>query len=313
MTHAIASTSIGSPLMWFGFAGLVLALLTLDLGVMHRRAREVTMREAAAMSIFYVAIAAAFAGAIYHLIDPTRALEFVTGYLIEESLSVDNLFVFLVIFQYFKVPPSQQHRVLFWGIFGALVMRAIFIGLGAALVHAFHGIFYVFGAFLVYTGIKLLVQKDSDPHPEEGVAVKLFQRLVPSTPHLHGAQFFVREGGRLLATPLLLVLFVVEVSDILFAVDSVPAIFAVSTDTFVVYTSNVFAILGLRSLYFLLAGMMGRFHYLQTGLGLVLTFVGVKMVLEDHYPVSIQVSLSVILALLVGSIVASLLTTPRRK
>jgi tellurite resistance protein TerC len=303
--------SIGTPGLWAGFTALVIFLLALDLGVLHRTPRAMRMRDAVISSVLWVALAALFAVGMHWRFGPAPALEFVTGYLIEEALSVDNLFVFLVIFQFFKVPSIQQHRVLFWGIFGALVMRAVFIGLGAAIVSRFHWVFYILGAFLVYTGIKLLAQKETESHPEDSAAVRLFQRLVPTTPEMHGSRFFVRQNGRVLATPLLLVLFVVEVSDIMFAVDSVPAIFAVTTDPFVVYTSNVFAILGLRSLYFVLAGMMGRFHYLQVGLGLVLSFVGAKMLIEDVYEVPVQISLAVIVCLLAGSVVASLLVKPR--
>lgn len=306
-------TSIGSPALWGAFTLFVLVMLALDLGVFHRKAHQVSMAEAMLTSIMWIGLSLAFNGGLFHFFGPDRALEFLTGYLIEKALSVDNLFVFLVIFSYFKVPAKDQHRVLFWGILGALVMRAIFIALGAALVSAFHWVFYIFGVFLIITGIKLLWEKESEVHPEKNFLVRLYQRLVPSTKSFHGSKFFVRENGRRVATPLFLVLFVVEVSDILFAVDSIPAIFAVTTDPFIVYTSNVFAIMGLRSLYFLLAGMMDKFHYLKFGLGLVLAFVGLKMLIADFYVVPIGMSLGIIVALLTGSVLASLIHTPAVK
>ena len=300
-------STVGSTALWGGFTLLILTLLALDLGVFHRQARPVRTREALLTSGIWLLLALGFAGGLYVAFGVDRALEFLTGYVVEEALSVDNLFVFLLIFGFFKVPEQDQHRVLFWGILGALGMRALFIGVGSALISQFHWIFYIFGAFLVYTGGKLLVQKESDVHPEQNPLVRLYQRVVPTTDGMRGARFLVHEQGRWRATPLLLVLFVVEVSDIVFAVDSIPAIFAVTTDPFIVYTSNVFAILGLRSMYFVLAKMMGRFHYLQYGLGLVLAFVGVKMVIADFYTVPTGASLGAILGILATAVVASLM------
>jgi len=248
-----------------------------------------------------------FNAGIYYVSGPVRALEFLTGYLIEYSLSVDNIFVFMVIFSYFAVPEAYRHRVLFWGILGALLMRGLFIAVGAALLQHFHWVIYIFGAFLVLTGIKLLLKEETSVHPEDNPAIKLLRRLMPITERYEGQRFFVTRQGQRFATPLLVVLVTVESTDLIFAVDSVPAIFAVTTDPFIVYTSNVFAILGLRALYFLLAGVMGLFCYLRYGLGFVLGFVGMKMMLTDMYKIPIGVSLGVIAALLALSILASLL------
>lgn len=301
------SESIGTPALWVGFTLLVLVLLVLDLFVFHRKAHEVRVREAIVWTCVWIGLALLFNVGIYFWFGPERALEFLTGYLIEKALSVDNLFVFLVVFSYFSVPAALQHRVLFWGILGALVMRAVFIVLGAALIHQFHWVTYVFGAFLVLTGIKLLVQREAEVHPERNPALRLFRRLVPAVEGYRGARFFVKESGRLYATPLFMVLVVVEATDLIFAVDSIPAIFAVTTDEFIVYTSNIFAILGLRALYFALAGMLGRFHYLKVGLALVLGFVGAKMLVAGYYKIPIGLSLMAIITLLAGSVVASLL------
>jgi tellurite resistance protein TerC len=244
---------------------------------------------------------------VYHWFGPERALEFTTGYQIEEALSVDNMFVFLIIFTYFKVPAALQHRVLFWGILGALVMRAIFILAGAALIAKFHWIIYLFGAFLLFTGVRLVRDKGVEIHPERNPVYRLFSRFVPSVKDYRGSHFVVKEGGRRYATPLLLVLVVVEATDVVFAVDSIPAIFAITTDPFIVYTSNIFAILGLRALYFVLAGAMSQFHLLKVALGLVLCFVGAKMVIADVLKIPVLVSLGVVAALLAGGVVGSLL------
>lgn len=303
--------SIGTPVLWSVFAAVVLFVLVLDLGVLNRKAHATSMKEAAWVTLALTLLAGLFAAGIWHLFGSEKALQFVTGYVVEEALSVDNLFVFLVIFQYFRVPPEVHHRVLFWGIFGALAMRAVFIVAGTALVSSFHWVFYLFGGFLVLTGVKLLVEGDKDDNPADSLAVRLYKRVVPSTESLHGPRFFVRDNGRLLATPLLLVLFVVEVSDILFAVDSIPAIFSVTTDPFLVYTSNVFAILGLRSLFFLLAGMMSKFHFLKYGLGGVLVFIGGKMLAADWYEVGTGLSLGIIALLLLLAIIASVVIKPQ--
>lgn len=299
--------SVGTPLLWAGFTLFVLAMLALDLGVFHHRAHAVSVREALVWTLVWIALALLFNVGVYFWFGPERALEFLTGYLIEKALSVDNIFVFLVIFSYFAVPPAFQHRVLFWGILGALIMRAIFIVLGAALLQKFHWVIYVFGAFLVFTGVKLLCQRASEVHPERNPLFRLFTRFVPAVGDYRSSHFTVVEDGKRCATPLLLVLVCVEATDIVFAVDSIPAIFAITRDPFIVYTSNIFAILGLRALYFVLAGVMGRFHYLRVGLALVLTFVGAKMMLTDLYKIPIAASLAVVVVLLAGSIVASLI------
>ncbi len=305
--------SVGTPLLWIGFTLFVLLALLLDLGFFHRQAHKVSMKEAMAWSLVWIALALIFNAGVHRWFGPQRSLEFLTGYLIELALSVDNLFVFLVIFSYFSVPPHLRHRVLFWGILGAMIMRVSFILAGAALLAAFHWVEYVFGAFLLYTGIKILFQKETEVHPDRNFVLKLVRRFVPVTREYHGSSFLVRHGRRLSATPLLLVLLVVETTDVVFAVDSIPAIFGITRDPFIVFTSNIFAIMGLRSMFFLLAGMMDRFHYLPVGLGLVLAFVGAKMVVADAYPISIGWSLGVVATLLSGSVLASLLTPSRAR
>jgi tellurite resistance protein TerC len=297
--------TVASPWMWAAFTAFVLAMLALDLGVFHRDAHAVGVREAAVWSAVWITLALAFNGWVAAAFGAQRGMEFLSGYLIEKALAVDNIFVFLVIFATFHVPAAYQHRVLFWGIIGALVMRAIFIFLGAALLARFHWIMYVFGAFLLLTGIKLLLQRDSEPHPERNPLFRLFTRLVPTAPHFDGARFLTRVDGRLVATPLLLVLVLIEITDLVFAVDSIPAIFAVTNDPFIVYTSNIFAILGLRSMFFLLAGVMDRFHYLKVGLAFVLIFVGAKMGLLEVVKIPIGISLAVIASILGASILAS--------
>ncbi len=303
--------TIGNPWLWAGFLGFVGAMLALDLGVFHKKAHEVSLKEAAIWSAVWVGFAILFAGGIWHFFGGERALEFATGYVIENALSVDNLFVFVAVFSAFAIPAALQHRVLFWGILGALVMRALFILVGSALLAQFHWVMYVFGGILLFTAVKLFVQREEKPEPEKNPVTKLFRRFVPSTSDLRGAKFLVRENGRLLATPLLLVLVLVEVTDLVFAVDSIPAIFAVTRDPFLVFTSNIFAILGLRSLYFLLAGVMDRFHYLKPALALVLAFVGTKMVIIDFYKVPIGLSLGVITTLIGGAVLLSFLR-PRK-
>ncbi|HLH25959.1 MAG TPA: TerC family protein [Chloroflexota bacterium] len=296
-----------APWVWGAFVAFVVGLLALDLLVFHRRPHAPSLREAAAWSIVWVSLGLAFAGVLWVWQGGAAAGEYLAGYVIEESLSVDNLFVFALIFAYFGVPAAYQHRVLFWGILGAIVFRALFIAAGAALLGTFHWIVYLFGAFLVLTGIKVARQQDEAVHPERNPALRLLGRLLPLTPAYHGARLLVRQDGRWWATPLLAVLVVVETTDVLFAVDSIPAIFAVTRDPFLVFTSNAFAILGLRSLYFLLAGLMSRFVYLKVGLGALLVFVGAKMLLSDLYHVPIWASLLVIAAILATALLASLL------
>ncbi len=293
--------------LWIGFNIFVLAMLALDLGVFHRKAHIVTVKESIAWTVVWVALAMLFNLGIAHYLGDAKGLEFFTGYVIEKSLSVDNVFVFALLFSYFAVPPIHQHRVLFWGIIGALVMRAIMILLGAALIERFAWIIYVFGAFLILTGIKMIVKRQEEIHPERNPLVRWFKKLMPVTNDYRGNKFFVRENGVRMATPLFVVLLLVEFSDLIFAVDSIPAIFAITKDPFIVYTSNVFAILGLRSLYFALAGVMDKFHFLKIGLGLVLTFVGVKMLLgHTTWAINTHVSLAVIVVILASSIIASL-------
>lgn len=296
---------------WVLFNLFVLAMLALDLGVFHRTAHRVRIREALIWTAFWISLAMGFAGLIFWWHGPPTAMQFVTGYVIELSLSVDNLFVFLLIFHYFQVAPIHQHRVLFWGILGALLMRLVFILAGITLISAFHWLTYVFGAFLVVTGIRLFFEKDKKIDPERNLLLRLFRRWVPITEGYEANRFFVRRDGILMATPLFVVLLVVETTDVLFAVDSIPAILAVSRDSFIVYTSNVFAILGLRSLYFALAGLMQLFHYLHYGLALVLIFIGVRMLIaEEVYEVPIGITLGVVCAVLVGSVALSLLFPP---
>jgi tellurite resistance protein TerC len=297
----------GEPLVWIGFSLAVIAVLALDLGVFHRDTHTVGYKEALAWTGVWTTLATLFGLGVWHWAGPQKGLEFFTGYLIEYSLSADNVFVFVLIFSYFAVPARWQHKVLFWGVLGALVMRLIMIWLGVALISRFGWILYLFGAFLLFTGFKMIFGKQEEIHPERNPVVRWFRKLVPVTPEYHGDRFLVRVHGRRMATPLLVVLVCVEVSDLVFAVDSIPAIFAVTLDPFIVYTSNVFAILGLRSLYFVLAGMVDKFQYLKIGLGIVLAFVGAKMLLA-HTPFKINtlVALGVVAGVLFLSIVASL-------
>jgi tellurite resistance protein TerC len=288
-------------------------MLAIDLGVFHKKAHEVSLKEAGMWSAVWVALAVLFNVGVYAWFGPERGLEFTTGYLIEKALAVDNIFVFVVIFTAFAVPAIYQHRVLFWGVLGALVMRAAFILAGGAFLQRFHWAIYVFGALLAITGVKLLVQRNQEMHPEANPIVRGFQKIFPMTPELHGDKFLVLKNGRRYATPLLLALVAVEVTDLIFAVDSIPAIFAVTSDPFIVFTSNIFAILGLRSLYFLLAGIITRFAYLKVGLSFVLIFVGAKMLLMEVYKVPIAASLGVIAGILGLSIIVSWINPPKPK
>jgi len=297
--------------LWVAFGAVVTTAVVLDLAVFHRRAQALSLRQALGWSVAWVSLAALFGAAVFWLLGPEKALEFAAGYIIEWSLSVDNLFVFLMIFGYFAVPAAYQHRVLFWGIMGAVIMRALFIAAGAALLAWFHWMIYLFGAFLIFTGFKLLRPGEQEVDPDRNPVLRLFRRVMPVTAEYHGQRFFVRQAGRLVATPLMLVLIVVETTDVIFAVDSVPAIFAITTDPFIVYTSNIFAILGLRALFFVLAGIMGLFRYLKVGLSLVLVFVGIKMLVSEVYKIPIGVSLAVVAAVLAGSVLVSALVRPR--
>ena len=303
--------TIGTPALWIGFTIFVLAMLTIDLGVFHRKARAVKFKEALGWTVVWIGLSLIFNFGIWYYFGQQKGLEFLTGYLIEKALSVDNVFVFLIIFSFFRVPKQYQHKVLFWGVLGALVMRAIFIFLGAAMIQRFHWVIYIFGALLVFTGLKLLFQKEGDIHPERNIVYRLGRKVFPTVSDYRGHNFFVRENGKLFATPLFLVLITVEATDLLFAVDSIPAIFAITTDPFIVYTSNIFAILGLRALFFVISGVMDKFHYLKIGLALVLIFVGVKMSIVHYYKIPILVSLGVVAGLLGGSIVASMIRSSK--
>lgn len=307
--------------LWVGFNVFVLAMLALDLGVFHRHSHAVSVKEATIWSMVWISLALVFNLLIYlfwntfipnsEYTNTDAAMAFLTGYLIEKSLSVDNIFVFVLIFTYFAVPAQYQHRVLFWGVLGALVMRGVLILVGATLLNEFHWIIYVFGAFLIFTGLKMAFHKDEELHPEDNPLIKFFRRIFPVTETYEDDRFFVRRAGVLMATPLFMVLLMVETTDLVFAVDSIPAIFAVTSDPFLVYTSNVFAILGLRSLYFVLAGVMDKFFYLKAGLSVILTFVGIKMVIVDFYKIPTGVSLGIVLLILAIAVVASLLRARR--
>ena len=297
---------------WILFNVFVAAMLLLDLGVFHRRAHGVRFREALGWSAMWIALAGAFAVLVYFWHGRTPSLEFVTGYVIELSLSIDNLFVFLLIFRYFRVPSTHQHKVLFWGILGALVMRAVFILVGVGLISKFEWIIYAFGALLVYSGIKLFRQQEAEIHPERNPLLRLFRKWMPVTKDYVGNKFFVRQPG-LYATPLFIVLLVVETTDVLFAVDSIPAILAITLNAFIVYTSNVFAILGLRSMYFALAGMMELFHYLHYGLALVLIFVGAKMLGSHYIELPTELALGIVAGILIVSVLASLIHPQKRE
>jgi tellurite resistance protein TerC len=297
-------------LFWILFNLFVLLMLALDLGVFHRRARLPRFREALAFTAMWAFLAALFAVGVYLLHGRAGALEFTTGYVVELALSVDNLFVFLIIFRYFRVPSAYQHKVLYWGILGALLTRACFILAGVALIRHFHWIIYLLGAFLVYTGIRMGFEKTEGTHPEGNPVLRWVRRLLPVTPEFVESRFLVRRG-RLYATPLLLVLVVVETTDILFAADSIPAILAITKDAFIVYTSNVFAILGLRSIYFVLAEMLEVFHYLNYGLSVILSFIGVKMLISQYYAIPTGVALGVVAAVLALAVLASLAFAPQ--
>jgi len=298
-------TSVG---LWTGFALLILAMLALDLGVFHRKVHAVSFGEALGWSAVWIALALLFGAGVWHFAGYDKALEFYTGWLIEYSLSADNVFVFALIFSYFAVPPRWQHKVLFWGILGALIMRLAMIGAGAALISRFNWVLYLFGAFLIFTGIKMALRRSERMNPEHNPVVRWFRKLVPVTRDYREDKFVVRERERLLATPLLVVLVCVEATDLMFATDSIPAIFAVTLDPFIVYTSNVFAILGLRSLYFVLAGAIVIFHYLKLGLGVVLAFIGAKMLLaHTAWRIDTLSALLVVATVLAASVVTSLL------
>jgi tellurite resistance protein TerC len=294
---------------WLGFNLFVLLMLALDLGVFHRKSHQVSFKEALAWSAFWIALAFGFAVLVAFWQGRQPALEFVTGYVVEESLSVDNLFVFLVLFRYFKVVPEYQHKVLFWGIVGALIMRGVFIIAGVQLIQRFHWIIYVFGLFLIFKGIAMLRSEESDIEPEKNFILRFLRKFIPVTDRYEGGKFFVVRDAKRYATPLFIVLLVVELTDVAFATDSIPAI---TKNAFIVYTSNVFAIMGLRSLFFALAGLMDVFHRLHYGLSALLIFIGTKMLVSEHYPIPIHVALGVVAGILMASIAASLFF-PKKK
>lgn len=302
-----------STLLWVGFNAFVLVMLALDLGVFHRKSHEISVKEALIWTAVWITLSLLFNLFVYFRFNEDLAMEFLAGYLIEKSLSVDNIFVIILIFSYFHVPPAYQHKVLFYGILGALVMRAIFIFAGIELIHRFHWLIYIFGGFLIITGIRMIVSSDVKINPEKNLFVRMVRKIIPVTSTFHGNKFFIRDNGRLWATPLFLVVIVIEGTDLIFAVDSIPAILAVSEDPFIVYTSNVFAILGLRSLYFALAGIEKYFKYLKYGLAAILVFVGIKMAIADFYKIPVGVSLAVIAGILAISMIASTKSSDKQK
>jgi tellurite resistance protein TerC len=299
--------SVGGPLGWVVFAGIIIVMLVVDLGVFHRKAHVIRFREAATWSCVWIALALSFNVLVYASYGRDRAFEFFQAWLIEKALSVDNIFVFLAIFSYFSVSPRLQHRVLFWGILGALITRGAFIWAGAALLQTFHFIMYLFGGFLILTAVRMLMGDESEVRPEQNPVLRLLRRFVPVTQEYAGTHFFVRRAGRIWATPLLLVLVVVEATDVVFAVDSIPAVFAITRDVFIVYTSNIFAILGLRALSFMVASLVRKLRYLKVGLSLVLVFVGIKILIANHLRIPELGSLAVVVSLLIGSALLSLL------
>ena len=302
--------SVGNPWLWAGFLAVIITLLSLDLGIFHKKDRIITAREAMSWVVVWMTLAVLFSGFVWWRFGATRAGEYLTGWLIEQSLSVDNLFVFVLVFATFRIPGHLQHRVLYWGILTALVLRGAMILAGTALLQRFHWLIYVFGAFLLFTGAKLLVVKEEEaPHLEQSLAFRVLRRVVPATSQLHGNHFFVVERGRRVATPLFLCLGLIEISDVIFALDSVPAIFGVTLDPFIVFTSNIFAILGLRSLYFAIASLIGRFAYLKVGLSFVLIFIGVKMTISHWVHIGAFTSLAVVVALLGTSVIFSIVKT----
>ena len=305
--------TIGSPALWIGFLALIGVLLALDLGVFHRKAHEVRFKEALLYSLVWISIALVFNAWVYHRFGSDTALEFLTGYIIEKALSVDNIFVFILLFSYFKIPRYLQHRVLFFGILGALIMRGLFIVLGASLIQHFSWILYIFGVVLIYTGLKLFRENEVSVDAEKNPLFRFAKRVLSVTSDFRGTHFFVRENGKVLATPLFLVLLAVEMTDVVFAIDSIPAIFAITTDPFVVFSSNIFAILGLRALYFLLEGAMSRFVYLRVGLAAILSFIGLKMLIHGFYKVPIVFSLGVISGILTLAVVMSLIKTRNQR
>jgi len=303
-------SSIGSPFYWGIFSLIVIVALAVDLGIFHREAHVVRMREATIWTVIWASLALAFNAFIFYRFGRVRATEFLQGWLLEYALSVDNVFVFLVVFRYFHVPQQHLHRVLFWGIIGAVVSRGLFIGAGAVLIQRFHWVMYILGAFLVYTAVRILVQKEAEVDPSKNLALRVAQRVLRTTKEYHGQKFIVRQDGAWWATPLLVVLVVVDVADVMFAVDSIPAVFGVTTDVFIVFTSNIFAILGLRSLFFLIEGLVAKLRFLKIGVAVILAFIGVKILIKPFYDVPVTMSLVVLAGVLALSSLASVLIPP---
>ena len=293
--------------LWIVFNAFILLMLVVDLYVFNRKPHTITIKESLTWTGVWITLALVFGAGVYYYMGSQPALDYFTGYLIEKSLSVDNIFVFLLVFTYFGVPSQYQHKVLFWGIFGALVFRLIFIFIGVALIEQFHWVIYIFGAFLIFTGIKLGLEKDKEIQPEKNPILKLVRRFVPITSDFHGPDFFIKKRGRYIATPMIIVLIVIETTDIVFALDSIPAIMAITRDPFIIYSANAFAILGLRALYFALSGVMRLFHYLHYGLSFILVYIGVKMLLEDLVQIPTLVTLGVIVTTLTVSVIFSIL------
>ncbi|HRJ99410.1 MAG TPA: TerC family protein [Ignavibacteria bacterium] len=300
-------------ILWVGFNVFILLMLALDLGVFQKKVHAVSVKEALIWSAVWILLAMIFNVFIYFDMGEVKAVEFFTGYLIERSLSVDNIFVFVLLFSYFKVPAKYQHKVLFWGVLGALVLRAALIMLGVVLIHKFAWVIYIFGAFLVFTGFKMAMQSDDDIDPEKNIVIRLYRKFFPVTKDYHNGNFFITENGKKIATPLFVVLLATEFTDLVFAFDSIPAIFAITDDAFIIYTSNIFAILGLRAMYFALAGIIDKFHYLKIGLSMILIFIGFKMLIVDLYKIPIGYSLGVIALILILSVVFSLLKPKEKK
>ncbi|MDD5686607.1 MAG: TerC family protein [Elusimicrobia bacterium] len=304
---------VNQTLLWIIFAVVIVEMLLLDLGVFTKKAHEISLKESLKLSVFWVLVALLFNIGIYFLLGMETALKFFAGYLIERSLSVDNLFVFLIIFSYFKVPSKYQHKVLFYGIIGALIIRGIFIFAGIAIIQRFSWAIYLFGVFLIYTGIKMFSKEKKEMHPEKNIILKVFRKLFNTTENYEEDKFFIKRAGKYIATPLLIVVIVIETTDIVFAVDSIPAVLGITNNPFIVYTSNIFAVLGLRALFFALAGIMKMFYFLSYGLSAILIFIGVKMLVSDFYKIPIGIALGVVTAILSFSIIISILKTNERR
>ncbi len=299
-------------LLWGGFIAFIIGMLVLDLKVLQKKNHDIRVKEALLWTLFWIVLSLLFGAGVYFYMGQDYALEYFTGYLIEKALSVDNIFVFILIFTYFDIPPRFQHKILFWGIIGAIVMRAVFILAGVAIIQQLHWVIYILGAFLVYIGIKMAFEKEKEIHPEKNPVLRVFNKVYPVDHDYKGGKFFIRKAGKLVATPIFVVLLVIETTDIVFAIDSIPAILSITLHPFIVFTSNIFAILGLRALYFAISGIMKLFKYLNYGLSLILVFVGVKMLISDFYKIPVSIALSVVGVLLVGSILLSIIMSDRK-